>query len=160
MPDNFCSIYQSNILEISSLFTTNSTHSIHVNLVYSNGLVQGRCNSIANALELRLSCTNPWICDRCDVIFLGMNKVVSQASGYMLRWTCFKQVSFTAGGISFSNFTHRGQDNMCVISQTTFSSAFPWMNTFWGIIDNMEALVQIMAWRWTGDKPLFEPMMV
>ena len=27
-----------------------------------NGLVKERRNSIANALELRLSCTNPWIC--------------------------------------------------------------------------------------------------
>ena len=27
-----------------------------------DGLVQGRRNSIANALELRLSCTNPSIC--------------------------------------------------------------------------------------------------
>ena len=25
-------------------------------------------------------------------------------------------------------------------------------------IDNNPALVQIMAWRWTGDKPLSEPM--
>ena len=28
-----------------------------------------------------------------------------------------------------------------------------------GLIDNMAALVQIMAWRWRGDKPLSEPMM-
>ena len=28
---------------------------------YTNGLVQERRNSIANALELRLSCTSPWI---------------------------------------------------------------------------------------------------
>ena len=28
---------------------------------YLNGLVQERCNSIANALELRFSYTNPWI---------------------------------------------------------------------------------------------------
>ena len=27
-------------------------------------------------------------------------------------------------------------------------------------IDNIPALVQIMAWRRPGDKPLFEPMMV
>ena len=27
---------------------------------YIDGLVQERRNSIANALELRLSCTNPW----------------------------------------------------------------------------------------------------
>ena len=29
---------------------------------YIDGLMQERCNSIANALELRLSCTNPSIC--------------------------------------------------------------------------------------------------
>ena len=29
---------------------------------YIDGLVQERRNSIANALELRLSCTNPLIC--------------------------------------------------------------------------------------------------
>ena len=26
-------------------------------------------------------------------------------------------------------------------------------------IDNKPALVRVMAWRWTGDKPLPEPMM-
>ena len=26
-------------------------------------------------------------------------------------------------------------------------------------IDNKPALVQVMVWRWTGDKPLSEPMM-
>ena len=26
-------------------------------------------------------------------------------------------------------------------------------------IDNKPALVQVMAWRWAGDKPLPEPMM-
>ena len=30
----------------------------------------------------------------------------------------------------------------------------------WGLIDNMAAWVQIMAWRRTGDKPLSEPMLV
>ena len=30
--------------------------------LHNDGLVQERCNSIANALELRLSCTNPSIC--------------------------------------------------------------------------------------------------
>ena len=29
-----------------------------------------------------------------------------------------------------------------------------------GPINNMQALVQIMAWRRSGDKPLSEPMMV
>ena len=29
----------------------------------------------------------------------------------------------------------------------------------WGLIDSMSALVQIMAWRRSGDKPLSEPML-
>ena len=29
----------------------------------------------------------------------------------------------------------------------------------WGLIDNMTALIQIMAWRHPGDKPLSEPML-
>ena len=29
-----------------------------------------------------------------------------------------------------------------------------------GVINNIPALVYIMAWRWPGDKPLSEPMMV
>ena len=29
-----------------------------------------------------------------------------------------------------------------------------------GPINNIPAMVQIMAWRWLGDKPLSEPMMV
>ena len=60
---------------------------------------------------------------------------------------------------------------MAAISQTTFSSAFPWMKTRilnkismkyvpQGLIDYMAALVQMMAWHQTGDKPLPEPMMV
>ena len=28
----------------------------------------------------------------------------------------------------------------------------------WGLIDNMVTLVQMMAWRRQGDKPLFVPM--
>ena len=36
-------------------------------LVHFDGLVQGRCNSAASALELHISCTNPLICP-IDVI--------------------------------------------------------------------------------------------
>ena len=68
--------------------------------------------------------------------------------------------------------THWGRDKMDAISQTTFSSAFSWMKMFEisvkislkfvpkGAINNIPALVQIMAWSRSGDKPLFEPMMV
>ena len=63
------------------------------------------------------------------------------------------------------------QRQMDAISQTTFSNAFPWMKMFEfrlkfhkflpkGPVNNIVAMVQIMAWRRPGDKPLSEPMMI
>ena len=61
---------------------------------------------------------------------------------------------------------------MATICQTTFSSAFCWMKMLefrikfdWSLflfcrIHNIPSLVQIMAWRQPGDRPLSEPMMV
>ena len=53
------------------------------------------------------------------------------------------------------------------ISQTTFSNVFFSMKMFEfrlkvpkGPINNIPAMVLIMAWRRSGDKPLSEPMMV
>ena len=68
--------------------------------------------------------------------------------------------------------THWGRHKMDVIFQTTFSNAFSWIKLseswLWfhmkfvpeGAINNIPALVQIMAWRRSGDKPLSEAMMV
>ena len=68
--------------------------------------------------------------------------------------------------------THWGWDKMAAISQPTFSDAF-FLNKNVrisikislkfvpkGPINNIPALVQIMAWHRPGDKPLSEPMMV
>ena len=61
---------------------------------------------------------------------------------------------------------------MTADSQTMFSNAFSWMKIIefrlkfhWslvleGPINNIPALVRIMAWRRPGDKPLSEPKMV
>ena len=46
---------------------------------------------------------------------------------------------------------------MAAISQMTFSNAFSWIKK--GPIDNNTALVQMMAWCCTGNKPLSEPLM-
>ena len=63
--------------------------------------------------------------------------------------------------------THWGRDKMDATSQTTFSSAFSWKKMckfrlifHWSLfpIDNIPVLVQTMAWRRPGDKPLSEPM--
>ena len=60
---------------------------------------------------------------------------------------------------------------MTAISKTTFSNAFSWMKIYEfrliyhifvpkGRINNIPSLVQIVAWRQWGDKPLSEQMMV
>ena len=59
---------------------------------------------------------------------------------------------------------------MAAILQTTFSNAFSLMKMYdvdkyftkfvpYGQINNIPALVQIMAWRHPGDKPLSEPVL-
>ena len=68
---------------------------------------------------------------------------------------------------------HWGREKMAAIFLTTFWNAFCWMKMYDHIsltislkcvrkvrINNMPSLVQIMAWRRPGDKPLIEPMMV
>ena len=67
---------------------------------------------------------------------------------------------------------HWGRDKIATISQTKFSNAFSWMKNIWISINislkfvtkvrinNIPALVQIMARHRPGDKPLCDPMMV
>ena len=74
-------------------------------------------------------------------------------------------------GSSSNLLTHLSLEKMTDISQTALSNAFSWMKMLILIkismkfvprdpIDNIPALVQIMAWHRTGNKPLSEPMMV
>ena len=68
--------------------------------------------------------------------------------------------------------THWGRDEIDAIVQTTFWNAFSWMKKYELSlkislkfvpkfqINNIPALIQIMAWRRPGDKPLSEPMIV
>ena len=68
--------------------------------------------------------------------------------------------------------THWGRDKMAAISQTTFWNIYIFNENVWipikisrtfipkGPINNIPALVRVMAWRRPGDKPLSEPIMV
>ena len=50
----------------------------------------------------------------------------------------------------------------CILSSGKFDVLFPMSPKFapWGPIDSSPTLVQAMAWRWTGGKPLIEPMVI
>ena len=65
---------------------------------------------------------------------------------------------------NMSLLTHWGRDKMATISQTTLSNEILIKISLKFVpkvpINNIPSLVQIMAWRRPGDKPLSEPMMV
>ena len=79
-------------------------------------------------------------------------------------------VHAAGGSIQWSLLTHWGRGKMAAIFQTTFSNAFSWVKMFefclrfhWSLLQRFElitSLVQILAWRWPGDKPSSEAMMV
>ena len=95
---------------------------------------------------------------------------------YILWWCIYKCWRIIAWFLlSLDNqpcLTHWGRDHMAAIFQTTFSNAFPWMKNVWisiksslkfvprGLINNIQASIQIMVWRRPGHKPLSEPVMV
>ena len=74
--------------------------------------------------------------------------------------------------LSAHSLTHWGRDKMAAtLADNTLKHKFVNENILISIkislkfvskgpINNIPALVQIMAWRWPGDKPLSEPMMV
>ena len=83
--------------------------------------------------------------------------------------TCFL-FGFNLDPFLAVQLTHWGRDQMDAISQMTFSIAFPLIENIWipikisllfvprSPINIIRALVQVMAWRRPGDKPLSEPI--
>ena len=98
-----------------------------------------------------------------------LNRVPSHCLLKNLHWLDWNDKSTSLHTLVWPHsLTLWGWDKMDAISQTPFWSAFHWMKTWilnkislkyvpCGLIDIMAALVQIMAWSQTGDKPLYEP---
>ena len=96
----------------------------------------------------------------------------------LICWSCWWaliefrcSIRWLPGRCQVIMLTHWGRDQIDAISQTTFSNAFPRMkmnefllgfhrSLFLRFELTIPSLVQIMAWRRPGDKPLSEPMMV
>ena len=101
-------------------------------------------------------CPKPFFCNWENVVRLPKRSLyVAHMTLYFFRTGYWPRIAL---------LTHWGRNKMAAIFQTTLSSAFSWMKIFkfrlrfhWS---NIPALVQIMAWRRSGDKPLSEPMMV
>ena len=117
-----------------------------------NGKSLGCLLNVSGLTKLKLCITSPLCCKGTSG---SLQKVpVIPSACWML---------FIRHVMSIS-LTHWGRDKMAAVSQTTLSNAFSWMKMLEFRlrfqINNYPALVQIMAWRRSGDKPLSEPMMV
>ena len=83
------------IIQILSKYNTCSYYVLNNDL---DGLVQERCNSIANAMELRLSCTNPsiWSCrivahapchvTSCAILWHNQETVLQVRATYLYKF--------------------------------------------------------------------------
>ena len=109
-----------------------STHDFNSSVKYINGLVQDCSISIANALEILQSCTKRSIC--------GFNTLRPRQNGCHFADDTFKRI--------FMNENVRISINISLKFVPK------------GLINIIPALVQIMAWRRPGDKPLSEPMII
>ena len=84
------------------------------------------------------------------------------------RWILWKRMR----SLDCLELTHWGRDKMAAISQVRIFKCIFLNENFrvsnkislkyvpWGLINNVTALVQIMAWRRIGEKPLSEAMLV
>ena len=96
----------------------------------ANGLVQGRRNSSALALELRFSCTNPLMCNM-TLLQLSEVNLCMHSANERYHYNCVSSWlgTYTEGPwIMFCvlNSKHKGQDIYGNISQIGFSNSLCW----------------------------------
>ena len=109
------------------------------------------------------------------LIRLHFQMHLSQCKGHIVWWKFYCQIVIAESSNSMSwhrlvrELTHWGRGK--VVADGIFNSIFLNENVWISLqislkfvamvrINNISALLQIMAWRLPGDKPLSEPMMV
>ena len=138
-------------------------------------------NCCLNSIDIRILSTNMIEYFVFQIIAIHPDLSVMMTWGkwghiYIYLWVCQWTSSSIVWIIACHMFgakpllTHWGRDKMAAVSQTTLSNAFSLIKFVSikislkfvpkGRINNNSALVQIMAWRRSGAKPLSEPMMV
>ena len=135
-----------------------------------DGLVQERRNSFANALELRLSCTRPSISTHPSLkqkaaVLQAILYHVSSGSKIFVIYIGINSLQCVAMVTIVQSSTL-----VCILRPRKMAAIFFNENVLIlikillnlipkGPINNISALVQIMAWCSPGNKPLSEPVM-
>ena len=140
------------MVAISGLIILVTYHLVQFTVPHIDGLVQERCNSIANALELCLSCT------KSSIWRLGTFRFHLQVLFY--KWVT----------VTLLDLSHWGKDRTVANFPDILKCIFLNENIWISIkilpklvskvpINNIPSLVHIMAWCQLGDKSLSEPTM-
>ena len=126
--------------------------------------MQERRNSIANALELRLSCTNPSLW--CHTSWSTLVQVMachlfgSKLQPELVRTYCQSDLNPLRSRQNGRHFADDTLNRIFLNENVIISIKISLKFAPKGSINNIPALVQIMAWRRPGDKPLSEPMLL
>ena len=122
---------------------------------YLDGFMQERCNSIANALELHLSCIIPPICQWCPA---RNDQMILLKMALKIWWDLLAFIGWYNGSFGTARFTYWGQDKMDNISHTTFLNVFSSMKMFafplkfhWSLFLSIQ-LITFQHWfrQWLG----------
>ena len=105
-----------------------------------------------------------------DVLLMSKEILAGCSLGWMLAQICNENcLNKTVYTQIYPRvpLTYWGRDKMAEIFKWVFLDENVWISNkisskfvLWGPINNIPALVQIMAWRRPGNKPLSEPVMV
>ena len=87
-----------------------------------DGLIQERRNSIANALELRLSCTNPSICSRCTIGWDILVPSIDNSNTWLYLKTCITAKHIMDVQVSCKYLTQGQVTHKCVSKLTIIVS--------------------------------------
>ena len=88
-----------------------------------------------------------WFCKMSDDLFKIIRHIVWSSQNFaMNNWIDMSD-----------DFFKMSEDLLQIIRHVVWWSK---KNSSWSLVNNIPALVQIMTWRWPGNKPLSEQMMV
>ena len=117
-----------------------------------------------------ISSSNKASMNICAQWFGSPNMAIHQSSvawGITETWVLSMMYWLDRQQNDSSWLTHWDRDQMATAFLATFSDAFSWISTKISLrfvpinpINNIPALVQIIAWLRSGDKPISKPMVV
>ena len=127
-----------------------------------DGLVQERCNSIAKALELHLSCTNPLIyclplntwSSKWEISLFKSANILQPNNNFLTEKDEFGRLHFTVFDTKMQIFFKNPANNEQEILTNTEKASFQYQYLAWtlwilttpyGVIEHETTLVQVMA---------------